>query len=177
MPDLATRQSWAELLPGISLDAVRWSGDKVIAASVGITSGIHDSPTRVCRRVEQGAHFTEDCVTDYLRRPELRGRAHGSFLLSLPRVAGIGDFQIGMQVSFVLVTATATVDGMARKMFGEGSWHYKASLPLYLTTSELPWGLAAGIAPELSRAIDSSSNEEVRLLFFVGARSPVAPQR
>lgn len=174
MPDFSTRKTWTHFLPGLSLDGALYFPDKILAGSVGFGTGIDDSPTRICRRVEQGSLFSEDCNNDYLQRPRRQVRAYTSFLLSLDPLASIGNIVFGAQVSFIVLTATAKVDGMDRNVFGSGSWHYKASVPLFFATSDMPWGLTAGIAPELSRAIDSKESEEVRLVLFVGTRPQAA---
>jgi hypothetical protein len=176
MPDLSDQEPFVRVLPGLSLDGAIMFPDKIVALSVGTAGGIDDTSTKVCHHTVQGEYYVDDCSTDYIGRPERQWRGYASFLLSLSPFTTLGNFNFGMQLSVTILTSAGTSGGVAHDIFGSGSWRYKASLPLFLTTKNLPWGMAVGIAPEVTKTIDVDQDEDVRLLFFVGARPQSASQ-
>lgn len=172
--DLATAQTWTRATFGAALDATYlFSGWLQSGIRVGYEQKVTAKPVEICTTTAQGPLSTRSCTSAALGRPDPSNVLAGVAAIQLsPMTADfLGNLAFGAQ----LLARIETVATQSAPWFASGTWGGSVTAPLFFSGSGDPWGLKAGLAPQVTFAAGSEAKPAFGVLLFVGTTVDAQP--
>ncbi len=173
-------KDFVPMLPGASLDGIVYYEAFVGGAQVGYRKSVDPHYQQVCTTQTVGTTSTQDCSQASLGKPLVGDALFATVALSLnPLVpSGLGGLVPGAEILAQASSANTTPkSGPAPELFSSKSWTYTFSVPLFVAAKDAPWGLRAGVAPQLQIQTQDGNNPSFSMSLFVGTKFGQVPTR
>ena len=174
VPDLATARTAAASTPGATLDVALYSGPLRGGIQLGYQRVMGAQLVDVCSVVSQPGYETRDCKKAALGEPDSRNTVFLTMATALdPLLSGkwMGNAILGSE----FLVQLRSIDSSNQKLLSSKTYSSTLSLPVFFAQKDAPWGLRAGLAPQVMLYSADGKKTESSILLFVGSKFPSEP--
>lgn len=171
-PVAGSTKTYVPVLPGASLDTLVFRGAFIAGLQVGYTRSMKPHYQQICNVTMGTGVVANDCSQATLGQPSPSDAAFATAALALdPLAKNIGTLDLGAELLGQMSTSNAPVkSGSKPSLFGSDSFTYVVSLPFFVAPADAPWGLRAGLAPQVTVPTAAGQATSMSVILFVGTR-------